>query len=40
MPKVHRDTDPRVCGCKTIVEGNSTVFANGLLISVDGDPDT
>jgi len=40
MPGVHRDTDPRICGCKTIVVGNSTVFANGLLVSVDGDPDT
>lgn len=35
---VHRDTDDRICGHKTIVVGQSTVYANGLLISVDRDP--
>lgn len=38
--KVHRDTDSRVCGAKTVVSGQSNVYANGLLISVHGDPDT
>lgn len=37
MPAVHRDTDPRTCGATTIVSGQSHVYANGLLISVDGD---
>ena len=38
MPEVHRDTDQRICGHTTIVVGQSTVYANSLLISVDGDP--
>lgn len=40
MPKVHRHTDPRSCGATTVVAGQSTVFANGLLIAVNGDPNT
>lgn len=40
MPGVHRNGDKRFCGASTIVEGQSTVFANGRLISVDGDPNT
>lgn len=35
---VHRDTDARICGAGTVVAGNSTVYANKLLVSVDGDP--
>ena len=37
MPGVHRQGDARTCGATTIVTGQSTVFANGLLISVNGD---
>ena len=37
---IHRDTDPRVCGASTNVAGQSTVFANNLLVSVDGDPNS
>ena len=37
---VHRDTDARICGAATTVAGNSDVFANNLLVSVDGDPNT
>jgi hypothetical protein len=40
IPGVHRNGDKRFCGASTIVEGQSTVFANGRLISVDGDPNT
>ena len=37
---VHRNTDARVCGATTIVSGQETVFANDLLISVHGDPNS
>jgi len=37
MPGVHRDGDERFCGATTIVSGQSTCYANGRLISVDGD---
>ena len=37
---VHRNTDSRACGAKTTVSGQSTVFANNLLVSVQGDPNT
>ena len=40
MTILHRDTDPRNCGALTIVVGNSTVYANDLLIAVDGDINT
>lgn len=40
MPGVHRDKDSRICGAKTTVVGQSTVFANGQLISVQGDTNT
>lgn len=40
MPAIHRNTDARICGASTIVTGNSTVFANNLLVSVNGDPNT
>lgn len=36
---VHRQTDVRICGHTTVVEGQSNVYANGLLIAVDKDPD-
>lgn len=35
---IHRDTDSRACGAKTTVTGQTTVFANGLLVSVNADP--
>jgi len=40
MPAIHRNTDGRTCGASTIVVGQSSVFANGLLVSVNGDPNT
>lgn len=40
MPAIHRDTDPRTCGASTIASGQSTVFANNLLVSVNGDPNS
>jgi hypothetical protein len=39
MAAVHRQTDLRVCGHTTIVQGQGTVYANNLLIAVDKDPD-
>jgi len=40
MPKAHRDSDPRICGASTVVVNQSTVFVNGLLWAVQGDPDS
>ena len=40
MPSVHRSTDPRSCGATTVVVGQSSVYADQLLIAVDGDPNT
>jgi hypothetical protein len=40
MTAVHRDSDARVCGASTVVAGNSTVFCNNLLVSVDADPNS
>ena len=40
MPAIHRNTDPRACGATTIVSGQSTVYANDKLISVNGDPNS
>ena len=40
MPGVHRNNDLRQCGATTVVTGQSTVFANGELIAVDGDLNT
>ena len=40
MPPVHRNSDSRSCGATTTVVGQSTVFVNGLLVSVEGDPNT
>jgi hypothetical protein len=37
MPAVHRHTDTRACGATTIVSGQDTVYANSLLVSVNGD---
>lgn len=40
MTAIHRSTDSRICGASTVVSGNGTVFANNLLVSVDGDPNS
>ena len=37
MAAVHRNTDDRTCGATTGVIGQDSVYANSLLISVDGD---
>ena len=37
---VHRHSDPRVCGASTVVTNQNNVFANGLLISSLGDPNS
>jgi len=37
---VHRNTDSRSCGASTIVSGQSNVFVNNLLASVQGDGNT
>jgi hypothetical protein len=37
---VHRMTDLRVCGATTVVTGQGNVYANGLLVSVSGDPNS
>jgi hypothetical protein len=37
---VHREGDLRQCGATTVVEGQSTVFANNMLVSVKDDPDS
>lgn len=34
---IHRNGDLRVCGATTIVSGQSTVYAESNLISVNGD---
>lgn len=38
--QIHRNTDSRICGASTVVSGQSSVFVNGLLASVDGDQDS
>lgn len=40
MSGIHRHSDSRSCGTTTVVVGQSNVYANGLLVSVDGDPNT
>lgn len=40
MPGVHRNSDSRSCGASTTVTGQSTVYVNGLLVSVKDDPNT
>ena len=37
MAAVHRDTDLRTCGASTGVIGQGNVYANNLLVSVNGD---
>lgn len=38
MPASHTDGMLRICGATTVVSGQSTVYVNGLLQSVAGDP--
>ena len=40
MTAIHRNDDSRACGASTVVAGNSTVFANNKLVSVNGDPNS
>lgn len=40
MPAIHRNSDSRTCGATTIVSGQGNVFANNLLVSVNGDPNS
>ena len=37
---IHRHGDSRVCGASTVVSGNTSVFANNVLVSVNGDPNS
>lgn len=37
---VHRNSDSRSCGASTNVAGQGNVYVNGLLASVQGDPNT
>ena len=37
---IHRHGDARACGATTVVSGQSTVFANSVLVSVNGDPNS
>lgn len=40
MPAVHRNTDSRVCGAVTVTAQGRNVFVNGLLWSINGDPNS
>lgn len=40
MPGAHRNGDSRKCGASNIVVGQSSVFVNGKLWSVDNDPNS
>ena len=37
MAAIHRNGDSRACGATTVVSGQSNVYANGKLVSVDKD---
>lgn len=37
---IHRVGDSRVCGAVTVGSGNSTVYADGSLVAVNGDPNS
>lgn len=39
MPAVHRDTDPRSCGAKTVA-ACPNVYTNNLLTAIDGNGNT
>ena len=40
MKALHKNNDLRTCNAKTIVIGQSIVFCNGELVSVEGDINT
>jgi hypothetical protein len=40
MAAVHRNTDSRACGASTNVAGQSTVYVNNKLCSVNNDPNS
>jgi len=40
MPAVHRNTDSRACGASTVSSQSRNVYVNGLLWSIDGDPNS
>lgn len=40
MPGIHRHSDLRICTATTVVVGQKNVFANNLLVAVQGDPNT
>lgn len=40
MPAAHRHTDARACGATTVSAQNKNVFVNGLLLSINGDPNS
>ena len=40
MTAVHRHGDSRTCGATTVISGQGTVFVDGQLASVDGDPNS
>lgn len=37
---IHRNNDSRSCGATTTVVGQTTVYAGGELVAVDGDPNS
>jgi|APGre2960657373_1045057.scaffolds.fasta_scaffold69924_2 uncharacterized Zn-binding protein involved in type VI secretion len=37
---IHRQDDSRICGATTVVTGQTTVYANGKLVAVNGDKNT
>lgn len=40
MPAAHRNGDLRTCGASTVVSGQSSVYVNGSLWAVQGDPNS
>lgn len=40
MPAAHRHGDARICGATTLVAGQGTVYVNGQLWAVAGDPNS
>jgi len=40
MPKAHRDGDARACGATTVVDNQASVWVNGKLWAVKGDPNS
>lgn len=40
MPAAHRNSDSRACGASTVSAQSRNVYVNGLLWSIDGDPNS